>query len=227
MVRVVSVGYSIVWGVTPLDGVAATGGFLRMRVHDCLPPIQFVEHRRKSRIAEPLIVITRQQADAIDLQRIECIFDFLQTAFDIRQRQYGEQPEPALVRSDHLRGGIFVHLASQTPGFIDVAKPDAGRRLREHRRNNAGFLHLRKIAFGRVVSPYAETRHRAGRVLPRQQRVVIRRNEMLMNIDPARFAAWILSAYAAAGEQGAGACRHQAFQEITSRRMHVYLSSEG
>ena len=72
----------------------------RMEIDHRLAAVEFLEHRRKSRIAGIFAVIIGQQADAVGLQLVQRIGDFAQAALDIGQRQAREHAEA--VRDDRI-----------------------------------------------------------------------------------------------------------------------------
>jgi hypothetical protein len=60
-----------------------------MYEHDGLTPVEFRENGEIRRITEPLgsgvVAVAREQANAVSLEHVECIFDFAQAAIRIRQ----------------------------------------------------------------------------------------------------------------------------------------------
>src|SRR5207247_533909 len=80
-----------------------------------LAAVEFVEHRREGRVPKWLAGIAREQPDAVELQGVERIGGLAQAAFDVRQRDGGEHPEPA--------GEIPRHLGAEL-------RAEAGRRKR-------------------------------------------------------------------------------------------------
>ena len=138
----------------------AARGIRRVHVDDGLAAVELVEHGREARIAEPGVAVAREQAEAVGFQRIERVFDLAQGSVDVGQRQHGEQSEAAFVIADHARHGELVHLARESPRFLRVAEPNAGRRDRQHRRFDADAVELLDGTRRRVVAPRGETRYR-------------------------------------------------------------------
>src|SRR5215468_10286399 len=58
----------------------------RMRVDDRLAPIELVHHRHEGRVTWVLAVMARHHADAVSLQRVHRVLDFLERAIDVGQR---------------------------------------------------------------------------------------------------------------------------------------------
>ena len=92
------------------EQVAAAIGRGRMHVDHGLPAVELGHHRRKGRIAEPLVAIAREEPDAVGLQRIERVADLFETALDVGQRQAGEKTEAPAVIKRHPRA-VLVALA--------------------------------------------------------------------------------------------------------------------
>ena len=83
-----------------------------MHVDHRLAAVEAGEHRGKGGVSEPLVAIARHQPDAVGLEHIEGIFDLLEAAFGVGQRQRGEQAEAPGVIRDKTRQ-IFVAAARQ------------------------------------------------------------------------------------------------------------------
>ena len=112
-----------------------------MNVDDRLAPVEFGIDRRESGVAEIAGGVAGEQANAVGLERIETVFDFLQAAFDVRRRDAGPQAEtPGMVA--HEGGAVVVEFAQQRARFIDVAEPGAGLDDRQHRGLDAAFVHV-------------------------------------------------------------------------------------
>ena len=185
-----------------------------MRVDHGFAAVQFVEDRREGRVTQIFRPVAGEEADAIGLERIEGVFDFFQAAVDVGDGQHGEQAEASFVRSDHFRGGVLVQLARDLAGFFGVSEVDAGGGGREHRGGDAALVHRIEILRGRVVFPDVESGHWAHGVFAREQRQVIRRDEMLMNVQDAAVAGL-------RGQKRAGAERGQSCQEFSPRGRKV------
>ena len=54
-----------------------------MEIDDRFAPVELVEDRRIGGIARPGLAVAGQQADAVELQHVERIFDLAQAALDI------------------------------------------------------------------------------------------------------------------------------------------------
>jgi hypothetical protein len=157
-----------------------------MRIDDCLAPIQFGEHGRERGVPQPGVAVTGEHADAVSLEGVERVLDFLETPLDIGKWQHGEQAESALVVRHHLRGGVLVHLPGQPPRLLRVAEMDAWRRDRQHRGRDADAIQFLDGTSRRVTLPRREPWYRRGRV-PRIQRCVkARRHEVLVDVDATR-----------------------------------------
>src|SRR2546427_10013409 len=82
-----------------------------MGVYDGPSPIQFLENGIEHRIAEILETPARCNTEAIGLQNIESVCDFLQSLIDLRQRQRCPQPETPRIITHHFRAE-FVGIAA-------------------------------------------------------------------------------------------------------------------
>ena len=170
----------------PRDHVLAAHRVGRMRVHDRLAPVQFFEQRRERSIPEPRVAIAGEQADAIGFQRVERVLQFLQAAWDIRQRQHREQTETPLVIRDHLRGGVLVHLPRELACFLYVAEPDARRSDRKHGGRDPDAIERFNSACRRIAFPRGEARHRRHGIFCAERGEKAWRHEVLVDIDAAR-----------------------------------------
>ena len=160
--------------------ILAAGGFERMRIDNRIPPIQFIEDRIECFVTEPLVVVAGQERNAIDLQRVVGIFDFLERALDVRHRQRCEKSVPAFEISNHLRRGIFVQLASRFARFLHIAEPDSRRCRRKHGGCHTRLVHLVDVSLRRVISKVIDS----DRIVLHQQIKISRRGIMLMDVDP-------------------------------------------
>src|SRR5881296_516937 len=97
-----------------------------MHIKDGVASAKLFPYRLELRIARPVsLVVIRVDADAVALQRVVCILDFLQRTFDIGKRYRSEQPEALRIilhafrtefvdgarRSAALRGVVVNHVA--------------------------------------------------------------------------------------------------------------------
>ena len=106
----------------------AAVGRRRMRINHHAAPVEFFENRKKRRIAEQLAAITGPQINAVRLQRIECVFDFTQTAVDVGKRNRGEGTKAARIITPE-GGRIFVRLARDPACHRDVGGPGLHARV--------------------------------------------------------------------------------------------------
>ena len=145
-----------------------------MHVDHGLAAVELGIDRRERCVAEILAVVACQQADAVGLERVEGVFDFLQAAVGVRRRDRREQAEAAGMIAHEL-GAVFVDLAAELAGFLVVAPPGAGLDLRQHRRADAALVHVVERHLHR---PF----RRAGLVLA-ERLAMLRRQEMVMDVD--------------------------------------------
>ena len=163
------------------DQVDAAIGRRRMGVDHHLAAVEFFHDRQKQRIAEPFVAIARQQADAVELERVERVFDFLQAALGVGQRQHREASEPAGMVGDQL-GGVFVALARHFARRLAGGVIDARRRYREHRDRHAGGIHIRQRIF-RPPFPHQGF----AEIIGDRSRDIARRRQMMVNVDAIGF----------------------------------------
>ena len=177
MVRVVSVPHSISPGGSVRTRLTQQSAVGRMGIDDDLAPVEFFHDRQEGGIAEPLVVIVRHQADAVELERVERVGDFLQAAVDVGEREHREAPEAAGMVGDQLCG-VFVALAHQLARCFAGSEIDARLRHREHRDRDARLVHIGQRFFRRPAPHQAITEIGADR-----RRDVARRRQMMVNID--------------------------------------------
>jgi hypothetical protein len=115
-------GVDVVLDDAGLSGeIAAAGSARGVDKHHGATAIQFRVDGREGRIAEPLVHVARPQGDAVSLQHVQGVGDFLQAAVGIGQGQRREIAEAAGKILDHLRA-IFVALPGHAaPFFAAVA----------------------------------------------------------------------------------------------------------
>ena len=154
--------------------VGAAIGRQRVHVDHRLAAVELGIDRRERCVAEIFSVVACQQADAVGLERVEGVFDFLQAAVGVRRRDRGEQAEAARMIAHEL-GAVFVDLAAELAGFLIVAPPGAGLDLRQHRRPDAALVHVVERHLHR---PF----WRAGLVLA-ERLAMLRRQEMVVDVD--------------------------------------------
>jgi len=135
----------------------------------------------KARSPRYLALVARHQADAVGLERIECVFDLAQAALDIGQGQDREQPEAARMVGHQARP-ILVAFARERAARRVVAEPDARLADRRDRGRDPSPIHVLDRALRRPVGeralPGVAAEHDLGDPA--------RRRQMMMNIDPAR-----------------------------------------
>lgn len=79
-----------------------------MHENDGLPAIEFVHHRGVLRIAEQLsIFVAGQEADAVEFQRVQRVFDFAKAPIDVGQRNRGSHSKTAGIILDQL-GAVLI-----------------------------------------------------------------------------------------------------------------------
>ena len=145
--------------------VAAAVGRQRVHVDHGLAAVELGIDRREGRIAEIFAVVARQQADAVGLERVEGVFDFLQAAVGVRRRDRREQAEAAGMIAHEL-GAVFVDLAAELAGFLVVAPPGAGLDLRQHRRSRCRSCPCRRATSAPTISARRPCACRAPRGAP-------------------------------------------------------------
>src|SRR5262249_17623686 len=74
---------------------AAAIGRGRVDIDHGLAPIELLVDRGKRRIAEILVLVTGQQADAVGVERVEGVLDLLEAALRVRRRDDGKKTEAA------------------------------------------------------------------------------------------------------------------------------------
>src|SRR5712671_3673113 len=164
--------------------LAAAGGDERMDIDHRLAPVELLEHRLVDRIAEPFVAVIRLNADAVSLQGIEGIFDFLEGRVDVDHRERREQAEAALVVAHHI-GPEIVAGARHRGGAGGIKiEPGAGRGgEREHAGRDAALVELLDRLVARPGDLGLEMRNLAG-VFPVEPRLLVgRRIEMMMGVD--------------------------------------------
>src|SRR5262249_56069070 len=104
--------------------------------------IELVGDRGEGRIAEILVLVTGQQADAVGVERVEGVFDLSEAALRVGWRDHGEQAEAAGMVPYHL-GAVLVELARKAARLLDVVSvPDPGLDDREDPARNPALVHL-------------------------------------------------------------------------------------
>ena len=159
-----------------------------MDEHLGLAPVELTEHGREDGIAEELAVIARHQADAVELQGVERVFDFLEAALSIRQRQRSEHAEAAgmvliiwrRIRYICGRGSGRRHCRRRTT------------RLAGHRHDGSGDAGLVHLVQGELGCPTGVCSRRQGSgSLSSRSRLgadIFRRINVMMGVNDARSA---------------------------------------
>ena len=150
----------------------------RVHVDQRLAPVEFGIDRIERRVAEILVAVAREQADAVGLERVEGVFDFLQAAVGVGRRDGGEQAEAAGVVGHHPRA-VFVALAPEPARQRHVVgEPGARLHQRDDRGRDSALVHvverhLRRPS--RRTAAAAPDRHHVG---------VERRDVVVVDVDP-------------------------------------------
>ena len=190
----------------------------RMNVNDGLAPIEFGKDRRERRIAEIFAVVGAHQADAVGLERVEGVFDFLEAAVGIGQRDRREQ-SVAAGKSLDLLGGIIAPHPRRAACLLGVAEPHAGRRLRHDGGRNAVRVHDFE---GLTRRPRHHLVRRYGAVSEADALMlffhVLRRQEVMVDVDA--FGRWLgrggLREYARRGKRRCGGGRHSGRKKLAA-----------
>ena len=185
-----------------------------MGVDHRFPAIELFPHRREGGVAEVFILVSRHEAQAFGLERIECVLDFLQASFDIGQRQRREVAEATRVVARELRR-IVVALARDLAALFQVTCGGARLHERHHRQGNAALVHLLDRHGRRPL-------HRRARAAAGDFIEIAGINEMVVNVDTVRFATrggfLRLLRKEPAGKNGGGTHRCEPAQESAPRR---------
>ena len=161
-------------GPHQVDAAIGRGG---MGVDHDLAAVEFFHDGQEGGIAEPLVVIVRQQADAVELERVECVGDFLQAAVDVGQRQHRETSEAAGMVGDQPCC-VFVALAHELARRLSRGEIDARLRHRKHRDRDTRLVHVGERVFRR---PFP---HRAvAEIVGDRGRDIARRRQVMVNVD--------------------------------------------
>ena len=154
-----------------------------MHVDHRLAAVELGEHRGKGGVSEPLVAIARHQPDAVGLEHIEGIFDLLEAAFGVGQRQRGEQAEAPGVILDDLHG-VIVERARKPAPLLHVAEEDAGRGHGDDGGLDAILVHGRERGLRRPPVPGGNDAAAALRGDPVFHLVEPeRRHDVMMHVD--------------------------------------------
>ena len=133
-----------------LHQVHAAIGVGRMGIDRGVAPVELLPDRIEERVAEPLVAVVRHHADAIDVERVEDVADFLQRLVDMRQRQRREDAEPAGMVGRHLLA-VLVRLARDLDRDRLAERNDLRRGWRKHGRRNPALVHVVQRFLNRPV----------------------------------------------------------------------------
>src|SRR5262245_674971 len=98
-----------------------------MHEHRCGSSIELIERRRKAWIAQPFAGVARVQADAVELELVECMFNFRERAGLVRQRDWCERAKTSFVVAHHLRGKL-IEFARSLARRTRIAEPETWTR---------------------------------------------------------------------------------------------------
>src|SRR5262245_53808319 len=85
--------------------ISTAFGRKRVNEDDCLASIEFLEHGLEVWIARPSIaIVVGINADAVALQRVKCVFNFLYASLYVRKRHCGKYAETFWIFLHQLRG---------------------------------------------------------------------------------------------------------------------------
>ena len=181
MLRVVSVPNSTVELGDALHQIDAAIGAGRMGVDRGLAAVELLPDRSEGGVAEPLVAVARHDADAVDLQRVEGVGDFLQALVDVRQRQHGEGAEAAgMIGLQFL--GVLVRFARDADRRVLAERRHLRRGRRQDRGRDAALVHVFEHLLRRPV------RQREILAADHVHRVEPgRRHDMGVHVDAVRF----------------------------------------
>ena len=151
-----------------------------MDIDHGLAAVELLIDRGERGIAEILVLVAREQAYAVGLERVAGVFDLLQAALHVRRRNAGKQAEAAGMILDH-RGAVLVELPREGAGLLDiVAVPDPGLGDGEAGRGNPALVHVLERQGRR---PFR--RRSAGAAARRVHGIDVElRDEVMVHVDP-------------------------------------------
>src|SRR5439155_16094369 len=121
--------------------VAAAVGRKWMRVDHRLPPVELLPDGREGGVPQVLVLVARHETNALRLERIQGVADFLERSLVIEKRQRREAREAALVVAREL-SAEFVREARDLAAFLDLVGRGARLDEREHRHGDAALVHV-------------------------------------------------------------------------------------
>jgi hypothetical protein len=191
----------------------AAGMARRVGVEHGAAAVELLEHWRKHRVAQELVAVVGAEIDAVGLERIERVFDLLERAVDVGERQIGEVAETAGMVGGEL-GGKLVGEPRELARLRVVFGLEVRHRDRGHRERHAALVHVLELARdGRaLVEPGA------GAV-----DLIARRHEVAMYVDAGRLA---LRQRRRGRHQGAGGDRREARQHVAPRQAALAGATE-
>ena len=158
----------------------------RVDEHDRAAPVQFGKERPERRIPGILVVVARQDADAVGLQHVERIDGFGERSLHVGERHCREISE-ASGEIAQQRSGVLVARAGKFSRRVAGAAEhrEAGGRHREHCNCNSRTVHLLDRVRGVPVQYRRGIGIGSGRDLRPPGGQVRWRNEMVVHVDAA------------------------------------------
>src|SRR6266705_4216098 len=127
-----------------------------MGVDQRLAPIELLPDRCEGSVAEIFVLVARHQADAVGLERVERVFDFLETALRVEQRNGRETGKAARVVPCELRTELVAEARDST-SLLDVRDRRARLDQRKYRCGDAALVHVFDRHGGRPLERGART----------------------------------------------------------------------
>ena len=133
--------------------IRAAGRRERMHVNDRIAAVELLPHGIEVGIARPAaLIVVGVDADAVGLQRVEAVFDFLHHAVDIGQRHAGEQAEALGMFRHHLGAVVVAGAHGRAALFGVVVENVAHLRHGQHGDGDVELVHLLQRLFGRPAA---------------------------------------------------------------------------
>src|SRR5213596_122583 len=127
-----------------------------MGVDQRLAPIELLPDRCEGSVAEIFVLVARHQAHAVGLERVERVFDFLETALRVEQRNGRETGKTARVVPCELRSELVAE-ARHSTSLLDVRDRRARLDQRKYRCGDAALVHVFDRHGGRPLERGART----------------------------------------------------------------------
>src|SRR5262249_10804854 len=153
-----------------------------MDEHDRAALVEHCQQWIELRVAEKIFTVAREQRDPGEFESIERISNLVERALDAPYRHRAERAKALGPTGDEL-GRVIVATSRQRLCARLAAEADAGLRYRGERDLDAGCVHQVEREWRRPVRIPADGRPPAGGI---NRLAVERRNEVEMNVDPAR-----------------------------------------